>query len=240
MPLQRRRPGLRASGPSGAWRRRRSRPMRGTSGSSRSSWASIWAGHPTTGRWRNLRFRISAPSWPGGGGGRGEPDAGAAALQPALLLSLRREEGAVPQPRTLRHPRAEAAACGAEAIAAGEGHAAREGRRARHGGNAALGAGARRSGADAALCLRASHFGSAGADRGQTDQPCSPSPARATRRASCRCCPWRGQAVALYLELCPFALPPKEPMFRGVKGGPLNARNIQLLIARLRGALGLA
>ena len=29
-------------------------------------------------------------------------------------------------------------------------------------------------------------------------------------------------------------------MFRGVKGGPLNARNIQLLIARLRGALGLS
>ena len=28
-------------------------------------------------------------------------------------------------------------------------------------------------------------------------------------------------------------------MFRGIKGGPLNARNIQLLIARLRGALGL-
>jgi integrase/recombinase XerC len=47
-------------------------------------------------------------------------------------------------------------------------------------------------------------------------------------------------AVALYLDLCPFALPPKEPMFRGVKGGPLNARNIQLLVARLRGALGLA
>lgn len=46
-------------------------------------------------------------------------------------------------------------------------------------------------------------------------------------------------AVALYLELCPFALSPHEPMFRGVKGGPLNARNIQLLIARLRGALGL-
>jgi integrase/recombinase XerC len=46
-------------------------------------------------------------------------------------------------------------------------------------------------------------------------------------------------AVARYLDLCPFALPPKQPMFRGVKGGPLNARNIQLLIARLRGALGL-
>ena len=28
-------------------------------------------------------------------------------------------------------------------------------------------------------------------------------------------------------------------MFRGVKGGPLNARNMQLLIERLRGALGL-
>lgn len=47
------------------------------------------------------------------------------------------------------------------------------------------------------------------------------------------------QAMALYCELCPFALSPKEPMFRGVKGGALNARNIQLLIARLRGALGL-
>jgi integrase/recombinase XerC len=47
------------------------------------------------------------------------------------------------------------------------------------------------------------------------------------------------KAVAQYLELCPFPLSPKQPMFRGVKGGPLNARNIQLLIARLRGALGL-
>lgn len=46
-------------------------------------------------------------------------------------------------------------------------------------------------------------------------------------------------AMALYRDLCPFALKPREPMFRGVKGGPLNARNIQLLIVRLRGALGL-
>jgi integrase/recombinase XerC len=46
-------------------------------------------------------------------------------------------------------------------------------------------------------------------------------------------------AIALYRDLCPFALSPREPMFRGQKGGPLNARNIQLLIARLRGALGL-
>ena len=47
-------------------------------------------------------------------------------------------------------------------------------------------------------------------------------------------------AIARYLDLCPLVLPPHAPMFRGVKGGPLNARNIQLLIARLRGALGLS
>ncbi len=47
-------------------------------------------------------------------------------------------------------------------------------------------------------------------------------------------------AIAQYRQLCPFALNPNQPMFRGVKGGPLNARNIQLLVERLRGALGLA
>lgn len=46
-------------------------------------------------------------------------------------------------------------------------------------------------------------------------------------------------AVLSYQALCPLALPASQPLFRGVKGGPLNARNIQLLIARLRGALGL-
>jgi integrase/recombinase XerC len=46
-------------------------------------------------------------------------------------------------------------------------------------------------------------------------------------------------AIAQYLALCPFALEADAPMFRGVKGGPLNARAIQALIARLRGALGL-
>ena len=47
-------------------------------------------------------------------------------------------------------------------------------------------------------------------------------------------------AIAQYRQLCPMALAPNQPMFRGVKGGPLNARNIQLLVERLRGALGLA
>lgn len=47
------------------------------------------------------------------------------------------------------------------------------------------------------------------------------------------------QAIARYLELCPVALAPDGPLFIGVKGGRLNARNIQLLIERLRGGLGL-
>ena len=47
------------------------------------------------------------------------------------------------------------------------------------------------------------------------------------------------EAVARYLDLCPFALEPDEPLFVGVRGGRLNARNIQLLMQRLRSAFGL-
>lgn len=47
------------------------------------------------------------------------------------------------------------------------------------------------------------------------------------------------EAIATYLDLCPFALEPNGALFVGVKGGRLNARNIQLLIQRMRGALGL-
>jgi integrase/recombinase XerC len=47
------------------------------------------------------------------------------------------------------------------------------------------------------------------------------------------------QAVARYVELCPFPLEKDEPMFRGAKGGPLSPRIIQLLMEHLRGALGL-
>ncbi len=47
-------------------------------------------------------------------------------------------------------------------------------------------------------------------------------------------------AVAEYLAKCPFTLRPSEPMFRGAKGGPLSPRIIQLRVAHLRGALGLA
>lgn len=47
------------------------------------------------------------------------------------------------------------------------------------------------------------------------------------------------QAVARYLDLCPFPLSPDGPLFVGVRGGRLNARNIQLLMQRLRAAFGL-
>jgi integrase/recombinase XerC len=46
-------------------------------------------------------------------------------------------------------------------------------------------------------------------------------------------------AISHYLDLCPFPLAPDDPLFIGVKGKRLKARMIQLLIARMRGALGL-
>ncbi|MHA6732273.1 tyrosine recombinase XerC [Devosia sp. A369] len=47
------------------------------------------------------------------------------------------------------------------------------------------------------------------------------------------------QAIALYLELTPFKSWPEEPLFRGVKGGVLSPRLIQLRVVQLRSALGL-
>ena len=46
-------------------------------------------------------------------------------------------------------------------------------------------------------------------------------------------------SIATYLEICPFKLGPTQPLFRGVKGGVLSPRLIQLRVAQLRGALGL-
>ncbi|MGO9547621.1 MAG: tyrosine recombinase XerC [Rhodomicrobium sp.] len=46
-------------------------------------------------------------------------------------------------------------------------------------------------------------------------------------------------AVSAYLEICPHRLDPQSPLFVGVKGGRLNPRIVQLLIARLRNNLGL-
>jgi len=47
------------------------------------------------------------------------------------------------------------------------------------------------------------------------------------------------QAVETYLTLVPFKLTPSQPLFRGVKGGVLSPRLIQMRMAQLRGALGL-
>lgn len=47
------------------------------------------------------------------------------------------------------------------------------------------------------------------------------------------------EALSDYVTACPFHLPDREPLFRGVKGGPLSARIVQLLMERLRGALNL-
>ncbi len=42
-----------------------------------------------------------------------------------------------------------------------------------------------------------------------------------------------------YLRLCPIHLSSDEPLFRGVKGGALSPRIIQLAMERMRGVLGL-
>lgn len=46
-------------------------------------------------------------------------------------------------------------------------------------------------------------------------------------------------AIADYIALCPWRLPPDGPLFLGAKGGPLSPRIIQLAVESLRGALGL-
>jgi integrase/recombinase XerC len=46
-------------------------------------------------------------------------------------------------------------------------------------------------------------------------------------------------AVARYAALCPFDLGRDGPLFRGARGGPLNARLIQAMMERTRARLGL-
>jgi len=46
-------------------------------------------------------------------------------------------------------------------------------------------------------------------------------------------------AIEAYLKLCPFPLNPRQPLFRGAKGGVLSPRLIQLRVVQLRSALGL-
>jgi integrase/recombinase XerC len=46
-------------------------------------------------------------------------------------------------------------------------------------------------------------------------------------------------AVSCYIALCPYPLAPDGPLFLGARGGPLSPRIVQLLMQRLRAALGL-
>jgi len=48
------------------------------------------------------------------------------------------------------------------------------------------------------------------------------------------------KAIADYVALCPYENPPNGPLFVGARGKPLSPRIVQLTMARLRGALGLA
>ena len=47
------------------------------------------------------------------------------------------------------------------------------------------------------------------------------------------------EAVAEYIRLCPYSLAADAPLFRGVRGGPLNDRLLRLTLQRARLALGL-
>jgi len=52
--------------------------------------------------------------------------------------------------------------------------------------------------------------------------------------------PQVAKLIADYVALCPYDLPDQAPLFVGARGGPLSPRIVQLTMARLRGALGLA
>ncbi len=47
------------------------------------------------------------------------------------------------------------------------------------------------------------------------------------------------QAVARYVQLCPYDMTADQPVFRGVRGGKLNPRQVQLVMERARMQLGL-
>jgi integrase/recombinase XerC len=49
-----------------------------------------------------------------------------------------------------------------------------------------------------------------------------------------------GQAVQAYLAACPHTLRPHDPLFLGVRGGPLSARRLQERLQQIRRAIGLS
>ncbi|MBO0346477.1 tyrosine recombinase XerC [Roseibium sp. CAU 1637] len=48
-----------------------------------------------------------------------------------------------------------------------------------------------------------------------------------------------GEAVSTYLKLCPHPLSGSDPLFVGVRGGPLSPRIVQKAMEKLRSAMGL-
>jgi integrase/recombinase XerC len=49
-----------------------------------------------------------------------------------------------------------------------------------------------------------------------------------------------GQAVQAYLAACPHTLRPDDPLFLGVRGGPLSARRLQERLQQIRRRIGLS
>ncbi|MCF3593157.1 tyrosine recombinase XerC [Rhodobacteraceae bacterium LMO-12] len=47
------------------------------------------------------------------------------------------------------------------------------------------------------------------------------------------------EAVEAYLALCPWPTEPDQPLFRGLRGGRLSPRSVQMVMARARAQLGL-
>ena len=43
-----------------------------------------------------------------------------------------------------------------------------------------------------------------------------------------------GEAIDVYARLCPYPKLPTEPLFKGLRGGPLNPRLVQRLMVRLQ------
>ena len=47
------------------------------------------------------------------------------------------------------------------------------------------------------------------------------------------------EAIKAYLNICPYPLEPNAPLFRGIRGGALNPRAVQSVMAKARMQLGL-
>src|SRR4029078_344231 len=62
---------------------------------------------------------------------------------------------------------------------------------------------------------------------------------KGTRQRMVPLLPQVSQSIADYISLCPYDLPADGPLFVGARGGPLSPRIVQLVMERLRGALGL-